>query len=56
MNPINKQEVRKQRIVYAPTVYGLYSSAAKKLNFPSWLIPDAGEETWHIEGPGQINR
>ena len=41
---------RKNKIVYSPTVYGLYSSVAKRFNFPSWLTPNAGEETWHVEG------
>ena len=40
----------KQRIVYSPTVYGLYSNVAKRFNFPSWLTPSAGGETWHVEG------
>ena len=41
---------RKNKIVYSPTVYGLYSSVAKRFNFPSWLTPNAGGETWHVEG------
>ena len=40
----------KQKIVYSPTVYGLYSSVAKRFNFPDLLTPSAGGETWHVEG------
>ena len=40
----------KQKIVYSPTVYGLYSNVAKRFNFPDWLTPSAGGETWHVEG------
>ena len=40
----------KQRIIYSPTVYGLYSNVAKRFNFPDWLTPSAGGETWHVEG------
>ena len=30
---------RKNKIVYSPTVYGLYSNVAKRFNFPDWLTP-----------------
>ena len=43
-------EKSKPKIVYSPTVYGLYSSVAKRFNFPDWLTPSAGGETWHVEG------